>query len=182
MITLDNVHAFSVPLSEHPLKWVFLVENKPLSDEFQDQIIPLMPEASKFLWNFMNTQRYFGSILSMQKYFNVQSELSCVENDSPTVEKWLYERGIPFDLKVFWITQQEWGFILTWKMVIKFSKKLFFANDQLIWDRTLNWALMYEHNDIFHFGKNRNFNAERNSEEIARITKAINDSKKNEST
>ena len=174
-ITLENVHTFSVPLSEHPLKWKFEDENEQVSEEFMDQIIPLTSEAARFLWNFESTQRHLGSISGIGKYFNEQEELTIGENDNKKVKKWLYERGIPFDQKVYWITQPEWGFILTWKMVIKFSNEIFFGTDEVIWDKTLNWCLIFDHNDVFYFGKNRNFNAERHSKEIDGIKKLINE-------
>ena len=172
-ITLENIHTFSIPLEKHPLKWKFVDIDKKLSAEFEDQIIALTSEASKFLWNFESTQKYLSSISSIGKYFNEQNELSFGENDSQKVKKWLFERGIPFDQKVFWVTQPEWGFILTWKMVIKFSDELFFSTDELIWDKTLNWALIYDHNDVFYFAKNRNFNAEKHSKEIMEIKRMI---------
>jgi len=173
-ITLENVHTFSIPLENHPLIWKFVDDSKKLSAEFEDQIIALNSEASRFLWGFRSTQRYLSSISAIGKYFNEQDELSFGENDSQKVKKWLYERQIPFDQKVFWIAQPEWGFILTWKMIIKFSDELFFGSDEIIWDKTLNWALIFDHNDVFYFGKNRNFNAEKHSEEITEIKKMIN--------
>lgn len=176
-ITLENVHTFSVPLSEHPLKWKFEDKNERLSEEFKDQIIPLTSEASRFLWNFESTQRYLGSVSAIGKCFNEHSELSFGENDNQKVKKWLYEIGIPFNQRVFWITQPEWGFILTWKMIIKFSEGLFFGSDEIIWDRTLNWVLIFDHNDVFYFGKNRNFNAEIHSSEIEEVNKLINKNK-----
>lgn len=60
-------------------------------------------------------------------------------------------------------------------MIIKFSDELFFGSDEIIWDKTLNWALIFDHNDVFYFGKNRNFNAEKHSEEITEIKKMINE-------
>jgi len=172
-ITLENIHTFSVPLEEHALKWKFENGNKKRTDAFEDQIIALTPEASKFLWNFESTQRYLNSFSTIEKHFNEHSHLSFGENDGQKVKKWLFEREIPFDQKVFWVTQPEWGFILTWKMVIKFWDELFFGSDELIWDTTLNWALFYDHNDAFYFGRNRNFNAEKHSEEIIEIKKLI---------
>jgi hypothetical protein len=176
-ITLENVHTFSIPISEHPLKWKFENDDKKISAEFEDQIIALTSEASKFLWNFESNQRYLGSIPGIGKYFNEQDEFSFKENQK--VKKWLYEKGIPFNRKVFWVTQPEWGFILTWKMVIKFSDDIFFGSDEVIWDKTLNWCLIFDHNDVFYFGENRNFNADKHSEEIIEIEKMINKNRRN---
>jgi len=173
-ITLENVHTFSVPLSAHPLKWVFEDEHKTLSPEFEDQIIPLTAEASKFLWEFENTQKYLGHISENKKYFKEQESFKLGKNENQKLKKWLYERGIPFDKKVFWIRQPDSGFVLTWKMLIKFSEKIFFCCDEIIWDKTLNCCLIYEHNDVFCFQKNRIYNAEKHSEEIKEIKKIIN--------
>ncbi|WP_131777595.1 hypothetical protein [Chryseobacterium sp. JAH] len=52
-MTLENLSEFSIPLSDHPLKWKFESEDiDELFNEFEDQIIALNSEASKFLWNF----------------------------------------------------------------------------------------------------------------------------------
>jgi len=172
-ITLDNIHTFTIPLSEHSLKWKFEDESGQLSEEFKDQIIPLTSEASIFLWNFQNTQKYLGAIPTMGKYYKEWREFSFGEHDSQKVKKWLFEREIPFDRKVFWVTQPQWGFILTWKMVIKFSDDIFLGSNELIWDRTLNWALIYDHNDVFYFGKNRIFDAKKHSEEMDGLNRLI---------
>jgi hypothetical protein len=121
------------------------------------------------LWNFENTQKYLGSISGIKKYFDEQDKLTLGENQNQKVKKWLYEKRIPFDHKVFWINQPEWGFILTWKMVIKFSDNIFFGTDEVIWDKTLNWCLIFDHHDVFYFGKNRNLNTDKHSEEIDEI-------------
>jgi len=156
-ITLENVHTFSVPLPEHPLSWKFEDEDKQLSDEFKDQIIPLTSEASNFLWEFEGTQRYLRSVAALKEYFNEHNDLSFGEDNTQKTKKWLYARGIPFDQRVFWLHQPDAGFVLTWKMIIKFSEELFFSSDEVIWDRTLNWALIYDHNETLHFGQNPNF-------------------------
>jgi len=181
-ITLENIHTFSIPLEKHPLKETFMGSENKISDEFEDQIIALTSEASKYLWNFKNTQRYLNSISGIEKYFNENSKPLIGQNDSQKVKKWLYDRGIPFDQKVFGITQLEMGLILSWKMLIKFSGEIFFGNDEIIWDKTLNWVLAFHHDDVFYFGRNRNFNAEKHSEEIITVKKIISENSKKASS
>jgi hypothetical protein len=162
-ITLENLESYAVPLSEHPLKWVFEKEKDVApSIEFQDQLIPLHEDAAMFLWRFRMTQ----SMSVDEKIFQQTTSYSIDEKSSEEVKKWLFDCGIPFDQKVFWATQPKSAFVMTWKMVIKFWEDLFFGSDELIWDKTLNWALEYNHNDFFRFGKNRIFNAETRSDEI----------------
>jgi len=73
------------------------------------------------------------------------------------------------------VTQLKWGFVLTWKIIIKYSDELFFGSDELIWDKTLNWVLFFDHNDIFYFGKNRIYDSDRHSDDIEELNKIVND-------
>ncbi|MDT7833131.1 hypothetical protein RQM59_12110 [Flavobacteriaceae bacterium S356] len=154
-ITLDNVEDFCVPLESHPLNWKFEDEGGYISEEFKDQIIPLDSKAAKFLWDFESTQRHLGNIPKIKDYYKSTLEFYSGSSTNQEVKKWLYNLGVAFDQKVFWVDQPQWGFILTWKMIIKFSDDLFFGSDAVIWDRTLNWCLNYDHNDAFYFGKDR---------------------------
>ncbi|MGL4596590.1 MAG: hypothetical protein ACRCYO_03625 [Bacteroidia bacterium] len=169
-ITLENIESYAVPLSEHPMKWIFEKEEGVApSIEFQDQIIPLHADAAMFLWRFRMTQRMGVD----EKNFLQTDSYSIVGKSSEEVKKWLYDRGIPFDQKVFWASQPKDAFVLTWKMVIKFWEDLFHGSDELIWDKTLNWVLEYDHNDLFSFGKNRIFNSETHSDEILKRNEFI---------
>ncbi|MEM6877329.1 MAG: hypothetical protein AAF544_02125, partial [Bacteroidota bacterium] len=42
---------------------------------------------------------------------------------------------------------------------IKKSENIFHANDQIVWDNTLNWALYYHHDGELLFGYNRIYSA-----------------------
>jgi len=167
-MSLDNIEEFSIPLSEHPCKWLFEdeEENLTLSPEFEDQIIALSPEAAKFVWNFEGSQRYIGPTDNIKKYFKQYERFPFGANEEKEVKKWLYQRGIPFDRKVFYISQPDTGFVLTWKMVIKFASALFFGSDEIVWDRTLNWVVAFHHDDVFYFGKDRTYNSNERAAEM----------------
>lgn len=60
-------------------------------------------------------------------------------------------------------------------MVIKNHDGLFRGSDQTIWDKSLNWGLAYDHNDLFYFGRNRIYNSQIESEKIAEHNKIIKD-------
>jgi hypothetical protein len=104
----------------------------------------------------------------MESHYKNTSEFYSGTSSDQEVKKWLYNLGIPFSQKVFWIDQPQTGFVLTWKMIIKYSEDLFFGSDAVIWDKTLNWCLNYHHDDMFHFGKDRLDNADLRSKEIQR--------------
>jgi hypothetical protein len=104
-------------------------------------------------------------------------EFSFGENLENEVKKWLYRRGIPFRNKVFICFQPSSGLVTTWKMIIHYSCDMFFGHDLTVWDKTINWGLYFDHNDIFRFGRNRVYDGQdeqrKLNELIAEINKGI---------
>lgn len=181
-ITLENIEQFSVPLNDYNNQWIFTNENDELaSDEHKDQIFPLTEQAAKFLWDF---DMQLG-VECTEKYFKKITTFDSSSADQTTIRKYLYNLGIPFSRKVFIAMQPHIGFVLTWKMVIKYSHNLFFAYDQVIRDRTLNWALEFHHDDIFTFGKDYIFDAhlemQQNKEKIDIALKEMEERKRQNS-
>ena len=181
-IALDNIEQFSVPLDDYIAKWIFTDENDGLaSNEHKDQIFPLTEQAAKFLWDF---DIQLG-IDCTEKYFKTITTFDSSSADQATIKKYLYKLGIPFSQKVFIAMQPYLGFVLTWKMVIKYSHNLFFAYDQVVRDRTLNWALQFHHDNLFTFGKDNIFDAQlemqRNKEKLDIALKEMEERKKQNS-
>ena len=77
-----------------------------------------------------------------------------------------------------WLFENETGIILTWKMVLKFCSKIFFAHDLVLYDKTLNWGLYYHHDEKYHFGKNRIYNSSIESQKLLDDAKLINEWKR----
>jgi hypothetical protein len=149
-ISLDNIEEFKVPLEAYIAKWIFTDENDQLaSNEHQDQISLLTKEASKFLWEY---ESMLGIICS-SKYFKSITTFNSEYSDQQAIKKYLFNLGIPFSQKVFIAQDPDAAFVLTWKMVIKYSHRLFWANDQTVWDKTLNWKLEFHHDGEFTFGE-----------------------------
>lgn len=138
-------------MSDYIRNWLFKDENGNLpSDEFRDQILILQPEAAKYLWDYeLNT-----GIVNTEKYFNSISIFDSSASSKSDIKKYLFELGIPFERIVYIPEQPHTGYILTWKMLIKYAHQLFFLNDQAVWDKSLNWRLEYHHDGEFSFGKN----------------------------
>ena len=149
------------------MKWMFLDGARVdcLSEEFKAQIFPLNKEASSYLWNAEAYFKIFGQAFFEEAFFQDNERYSIVGKSEKEVKKWLFQRGIPFSQRVFVAIQPAIGFVLIWKMVIKFWDGLF-VNDQAVWDRTLNWGLVYDHNQVFYFGKNRLYNSDKEAEKI----------------
>ncbi len=182
-INLENIEKFTVPLNEFIGNWIFTDENKNLaSKEHQDQISILTKEAANFLWK---AESDFGAVCT-KKYFKTISIFDSRLCDDKQIKKYLYKLGIPFRHRVFIAMQPDFGFVLTWKMVIKYSNRLFFANDQTVWDKTHNWKLEFHHDGEFTFGKDYIFDAQieklRQLEIINRTMKEIEERKQQQPT
>lgn len=149
-VSLENIEEFSVPLEEYGPRWFFTDENRELAtQEHRDQICPLTKEAAQFLWDYERSL----DIDCSPRFFKTVSVYNSAFADQQAIKKYLYNLGIPFSQKVFIAYQPGTGFVLTWKMVVKYAHRLFWANDQIVWDKTLNWRLEFHHDGEFRFGK-----------------------------
>lgn len=178
-LSLDNIEEFEVPMDDYIAKWIFTDENDQLaSKEHQDQIFVLTKEAANFLWDFEMKLR----IECSDKFYKSVSTFNSEFSDQQTIKKYLYNLGIPFSQKVFIAHQPDTGFVLTWKMVIKYSHNLFFAHDQSVWDRTINWKLEFHHDGEFTFGKDLIYDSQRemlkNKEKLEIAMKEMEERKK----
>jgi hypothetical protein len=136
-----------------------------LSPEHQAQIHFLNPEATAFIQAYLNTSYMFrgGPMPGNPEspfhlgYFKQIDHLPSYSDQ--TLKKWLYRRGIPFGsyvlLYVDTMSSSRQAVWLTWKMVLKYADGLFGAQDQLLFDQTLNWGLFYDHWKGFSFGRDK---------------------------
>jgi len=178
-ISLENIEEFNLPFADYIANWIFTDENEELaSQEHQDQIFPLTKEAANFLWDY---EMKVG-IETSEKYFRSVSTFNSEFSDQQKIKKYLYNLGIPFDQKTFIAQQPDTAFVLTWKMVIKYSHNLFFAHDQSVWDKTLNWKLEFHHDGEFTFGKNLIYDGQlemqKNKEKLETALKEMEERKK----
>jgi hypothetical protein len=178
-ISLDNLEEFKVPLDNYISKWIFTDENDQLATkEHQDQIFPLTKEAANFLWDYEMKL----DIGSSEKFYKTVTRFNSEFSDQKTIKKYLYNLGIPFSHKVFIAEQPDTAFVLTWKMVIKYSHRLFWAYDQTVWDKTLNWKLEFHHDGEFTFGKDLIYDGQlemlKNKEQLETALKEMEERKK----
>jgi len=178
MINFDNIKAYS---EESPKIMSFLwseEETSKISQIHKDQIFFLNKEASEFVKNYIdNSKMVTGPLWKPfnEKYFKIIQEFEVTENCEKEIKKWLYNKSIPFGKFVFiyndWCKQ---GITLTWKMVIKYWQKLFFADDLIIFDETLNWGLFYFHEDRLYFGSDKIYDKEFEYEKTSELNELKN--------
>jgi hypothetical protein len=177
-MTLDNLELFAVPLENYIAKWIFKDQDGvPASPEHSDQIFALSNDAAEFLWKH-ETQLH---VACTEKYFKNIATFDSNGKDQKAIKKYLFDLGVPFSQKVFIAMQPHIGFVLTWKMAIKYSHNIF-RYDQRIYDKSSNWMLEYHHDGVFKFGRDFIFDGEaetlRNKQVINEIKKQLADKKK----
>ncbi|MES2773958.1 MAG: hypothetical protein V4722_07225 [Bacteroidota bacterium] len=168
MINFNNIKTYA---TEFPKTWSFLwspEESNNISQEHKDQIFFLNKEASEFVRNYINSSKMITGPLWKpfnERYFKTTEQFEIAENCEEEIKKWLYEKPIPFD-KFVYIDSERSGqsVTLTWKMVIKYWEGLFWADDLIIFDETLNWGLFCFHEDVIFFGSEKIYDKEFESE------------------
>jgi hypothetical protein len=139
-------------------------EASSISQEHKDQIFFLNDKASEFIGNYIESSKMItGPVWKPfnERYFKIIEEFDVTENCEKEIKKWLHNKAIPFD-KIVYIEGDRSGqsIALTWKMVIKYWEGLFFSDDIIIFDETLNWGLFYFHEDKLFFGNEKIYNKE----------------------
>jgi hypothetical protein len=182
---IEDLHKFQ---EDRPAKWTCFGSKEDfdkMPHEHKDQIVFLDKEASKYIVEFLanskmteelNTWKYNGKDWSPFKknYFKIIEEFTEFGNDDK-LKKWLYNRGLPFKDNVFLIPNFGDNCIYTtWKMVVKYAPNIFFHDDVVIFDKTINWGLFYFHEDHMYFGKDNIYDPE----EAYKKVEELNDLKK----
>ncbi|NOQ71759.1 MAG: hypothetical protein GQ574_07155 [Crocinitomix sp.] len=176
MTELSNITNGSMPLHEHPLRWLFEdSQGKLPANEHLDQIFALDANASKALWDFEDQIKINNFDPESKKYFEDYEKFSFGEEMEKEVKKWLFNQKLKFNSLVYMTFQPDTAFVMTWKMAIHYSANLFSAYDLVVWDKTLNWALYYHHNDVFHFAQNRIYDGQEEKLKSDKLLKEINE-------
>lgn len=175
-ISIEELELQTIELENHPMKWLFEIEEGiPTSKEHKDQIFALNIKAAKYLWDYEGKTRIGKFYPNIGEYFKDVIQYQDLERNEKELKKWLFNLGIPFKSKVFLSIQPDSGFILTWKMVIKYCSNLFLGYDLILFDKSVNWGLFYHHDEFYHFGRNRIYNSEIEGQKALRDSKLISE-------
>lgn len=160
MIDLNNIKNFTIPRPE-PFNFIGTAkEFDELPETHKEQILFLDKAAGKWLFEFASTANLTtgriwdpfekGNFKTVEKYDRFYG----IQNSKQELKKWLYQRGIPFRRWVFVLMEDhDQPLLMTWKMAIKYCEHIFFAGDTMVFDNSLNWCLVYFHENEMFFGK-----------------------------
>ncbi|WP_228236508.1 hypothetical protein [Allomuricauda sp. M10] len=148
---------------EFPEVWSFLwsPENaRKIPTEHKDQIHFLNEKGTNLINEFLDSSKMTQGFPfePFKNYFKNVDEFRLTENGQNEIKKWLHSKEIPFSKYVF-IDSDRSGqsVMLTWKMVIKYWEGIFFIDDLVIFDSSLEWGLFYYHEAEIYFGTDKIF-------------------------
>ena len=163
-----------------PDTWSFLwspEEASQIQPEHKDQIHFLNEYGTKLIHEFLNSSKMTKGLPNkpFENYFKMIDKFRVTENCDSRIKKWLYKKGIPFSKYVF-IDSDRSGksVMLTWKMVIKYWEGIFFAEDIVIFDSSLNWGLFYYHEGDLYFGTETIFDRKAEEQKTIELNEIIN--------
>jgi hypothetical protein len=154
-IGFDNLHEHIIPMDDFVLKWRFTEEKyDKLPDDHLNQLNPLDRQGATFLWNYISDKRLHENTPFRKDLFKVIDKAKILQDNQPEIKKWLYQRGFPFDKQVYLSWQPEEAIIVPWKLFVKYFDSFYYSDDLTIIDQSLNWALLFYHEDEIYFGTN----------------------------
>ena len=159
-IGFDNIAEHIIRMDDFRLKWRFTDPKfGQLPPQHLEQLKPLDEDASKFLWDYVSQVDLFAHMPFRKDFFRAIDKMKIWEGNESEVKKWLYHRRLPFEKQVFLSWQPTDAMIVPWKLFIKYFDSFYYgcADDLTIIDQSLNWALLFYHEDEIYFGTNEHF-------------------------
>ncbi len=156
-------------MNEFRLKWRFTEEQyDKLPEQHLAQLMPLDNDAAKFLWDYIVKSGLHNDTPFKKDFFRTIDKAKILINNEAEIKKWLYQRGIPFDKLVYLSWQPTDAMIVPWKLLIKYFDSFYYggSDDLTIIDQSLNWALLFYHEDELYFGTNKDFKPSQMFEDI----------------
>lgn len=181
MIDFNNIKQFTTHRPDHHTLFGSPKDFDELPEIHKEQILFLNAEASKFMYKFCSLAKLLtgpawdpfakGNFKIVEQF----SDFADTGESRSALKKWLFNRNIRFRSWIFVLPNyDQFAFITTWKMLIKYSGELFFSDDVIVFDVSINWCLFYFHEDRLFFGKDNIYDPaedEKNMELISALKK-----------
>ncbi len=168
-IDFDDLFEHIIPMDQFRLNWRFIDEKYgKLPEQHLEELKPLNKEASKFLCDFIANTNLHSDTPFKKDLFRTIDKAKILDGNEKEIKKWLYHRGIPFDKQVYLSWDAENAMIVPWKLVVKYFDSFYYggSDDLTIIDKSLNWALLFFHEDEIYFGTNNEFKRSKAYEDI----------------
>ena len=151
-------------------KWRFKEDKYDnLPKNHLEQIKPLDSEGAKFIDNFINANDLHSDAPFKKGFFKTIDKAKVFENNNQQIKKWLYNRAIPFDQDIYLSWAQDTAVKTKWKMLVKYWDSFYYggSDDLTVFPASLEWSLLFYHEDEIYFGTNKNYKVKQEySEEL----------------
>ncbi len=159
-MTFKELDKHIIPMEEFMLKWRFTDEKYDLLPE--NHVVELKPLdriGSEFLADYLTDCRVHSQLPFQNDLYRNIDRIGIREGNEKVITKWLYQRAIPFDKRVFLCWDGINGMITKWKFVVKYWDSLFYggSDDLTVFDEGLEWALLFFHEGEIYFGTNKEY-------------------------
>ena len=156
-VDFNNIRDHIISIEGFALKWLFTEEKYSVFPKIHfDQLKPLDKKAAKFLWDFISETDLHANVPFRKNYFRYIDKAKIESGNQKEIKKWLYQRGLPFEKEVYLSYSPDDAMIVPWKILIKYFDSFYFS-DLTIIDESLQWALLFYHEDEIYFGTNKDF-------------------------
>ncbi|HEY2582349.1 MAG TPA: hypothetical protein VGI43_11110 [Mucilaginibacter sp.] len=159
-VGFDNISEHIISIDDFSLKWRFTDENyDKLPDIHLEQLKPLDKEASLFLWNYISKAGLYDDVPFKKNLFRTIDHLPNVLDNEKDTKKWLYKSGPAPEERIFLSYQRDMAMIVPWKLLVEYFDSFYYpvSDDLTVFDQSLNWALLFFHEDEIYFGANEKF-------------------------
>ena len=176
-IDFNNICEHVIPMDDFQMKWRFTEkEYSILPNQALDLLKPLDSEASNFLWSYILKANLHDDTPFKKGFFRTIDNARILENNEKDIMKWLYNRGLPNDKLVYLSWRPTEAMIVPWKLLIKYFDSFYYSSsdDLTVIDQSLNWALLFYHDDEIYFGTKEDFKASESLSEIAFELTSVN--------
>lgn len=168
-MNFETITNHIIPLENFDLKWRFTEEKyTKLPLNHLEQLYPLDGKTSKFLSDYIAHMHHDTPF--KKDFFRTidKAKISDENRNEKEIKKWLYQRGIPFAKSVFLSWDDYNAMIVPWKILIKYYDSFYYpsSDDLTVFDLSLDWALVFYHEEEIYFGTNKRFEASKTFEDI----------------
>tara|TARA_R110002072_G_scaffold302301_1_gene484650 strand:+ start:54 stop:569 length:516 start_codon:yes stop_codon:yes gene_type:complete len=168
-MTFEDLYKHIVPMTEFSLKWRFTEEKYDLlPEEHIAELKPLDGSGAQFLADYLENCLIHSNEPFKNGLFRNLYEIVILENREKEIKKWLYQRAIPFDKKVYLSWDGQNGMITKWKFVVKYWDSFYYpsSDDLTVFDQSLEWAVLFAHYDVIFFGTNKDHDEKMDFDEV----------------
>ena len=150
-IELDN---HILEMNNFILRWRF---NK--IDKLQlREIFPFNKFASEYLSDFISNAKLHEQIPFSANFFKTLENIRIEENNNEEIKQWLSSRKLSLQKTVYLSWDNETAIKTNWNTVINLWNSFFYSSsdDLTIFDESLEWSILFFHENTIYWGINRN--------------------------